>query len=294
MSSDTAFSLLDFALDDQLRAWLQEDVGRGDWTTNGLGALAQRSGEAIWVTRAGGVVAGLPLAQHLFQQLDADLSFEPLVSEGEACTPNTTLAKISGSLAALLTGERVALNLVMRLSGIATATRQYVDQLANSPTQFVDTRKTTPGLRQLEKYASRVGGAINHRMGLDDAVMIKDNHIAAAGGIRAAVAQIRPAVPYPITIEVETSSLEQVDEAIACAVDIIMLDNMPPAIMQVAVERIRAAKPAVKIEASGNVSLETLGPIAATGVDFISSSAPITRSPWLDISMQVLNAHAVS
>ncbi|MFQ4137764.1 carboxylating nicotinate-nucleotide diphosphorylase [Nodosilinea sp. PGN35] len=287
MPQPPLFSTSDIALDDCLQAWLREDVGRGDWTTAGLGALAQRPGQAVWVTRAPGVVAGLPLAQRLFQQLDAEVGFVPLIDDGDPCAQNTTIAQISGSLAALLTGERVALNLVMRLSGIATATRQYVEQLAHSPTQFVDTRKTTPGLRQFEKYASRVGGAVNHRMGLDDAVMIKDNHIAAAGGIRAAVAQIRPAIPYPMTVEVETSSLEQVDEAIACPVDIIMLDNMSPEVMKTAVERIRQHRPAVKIEASGNVTLETLGAIAATGVDFISSSAPVTRAPWLDISMQM-------
>ena len=289
----TSSSVPDIALDKCLQAWLQEDIGRGDWTTTGLGALGQQLGQARWVTRAPGVIAGLPFAHRLFQQLDADISFEPLVAEGDPCAANTTVAKLSGTLAALLTGERVALNLVMRLSGIATATHQYVEQLAHSPTQFVDTRKTTPGLRQLEKYASRVGGAINHRMGLDDAVMIKDNHIAAAGGIRAAVAQIRPAIPYPMTIEVETSSLDQVDEALSCPVDIIMLDNMAPEMMKVAVARIREQKPAIKIEASGNVTLATLGPIAATGVDFISSSAPITRAPWLDISMQVVSSKAV-
>ncbi|MGB3201000.1 MAG: carboxylating nicotinate-nucleotide diphosphorylase [Nodosilinea sp.] len=293
MPFNPSVPLVESSLDEALKAWLQEDVGRGDWTTVGLGTLAQQPGQARWVTRAPGVIAGLPFARRLFQQLDSNLRFEPLVEDGEACAADTTIAKMSGNLAALLTGERVALNLVMRLSGIATATRQYVDQLADSSAQLVDTRKTTPGLRQLEKYASRVGGAINHRLGLDDAVMIKDNHIAAAGGIRAAVAQIRPAIPYPMAVEVETSSLEQVDEAIACPVDIIMLDNMPPALMRTAVERIRAQKPAVKIEASGNVTLATLKPIAATGVDFISSSAPITRAPWLDISMQVVSSNVV-
>ncbi|MBD1875709.1 carboxylating nicotinate-nucleotide diphosphorylase [Nodosilinea sp. FACHB-131] len=293
MSLDPRFPIPDITLDQYLQAWLQEDVGRGDWTTAGLGASAQRPGQAIWVTRAPGVIAGLPFARCLFQQLDVDVSFEPLVNDGAPCPKDTTVAKISGSLAVLLTGERVALNLVMRLSGIATATHQYVEQLADSPTRFVDTRKTTPGLRQFEKYASRVGGAINHRMGLDDAVMIKDNHIAAAGGIRAAVDQIRAAIPYPMTVEVETTNLDQVDEALTCPVDIIMLDNMSPELMKTAVERIREQKPTVKIEASGNVTLETLGPIAATGVDFISSSAPVTRAPWLDISMQVISSEAV-
>ncbi|TVQ15112.1 MAG: carboxylating nicotinate-nucleotide diphosphorylase [Leptolyngbya sp. DLM2.Bin27] len=281
-------SVPESALNHWLQTWLDEDVGRGDWTTAGLGALAERPGQAIWVTRAPGVVAGLPFARRLFQQLSADVDLQPLVAEGDSCAEDMTIAKLSGSLAALLTGERVALNLVMRLSGIATATRQYVDGLAATQTQFVDTRKTTPGLRQLEKYASRAGGAINHRLGLDDAVMIKDNHIAAAGGIGAAVAQIRPAIPYPMTVEVETNSLEQVEEALTCPIDIIMLDNMAPEMMRLAVARIRAARPEIKIEASGNVTLETLGPMAMTGVDFISSSAPVTRAPWLDISMQIV------
>ena len=282
-------SISDMTLDAWLQAWLQEDVGRGDWTTAGLGDLVQRSGQAIWVTRAPGVVAGLPLARRLFHRLDAESDFSPLVAEGDACAKDTTIAQLEGNLAALLTGERTALNLVMRLCGIATATRQYVDQLAHSSTQFVDTRKTTPGLRQLEKYASRVGGAINHRLGLDDAVMIKDNHIAAAGGITAAVAHIRQGIPYPLTVEVETSSLAQVDEALGCPVDIIMLDNMSPETMAMAVARIREKRPEITIEASGNVTLDTLGPIAATGVDFISSSAPVTRAPWLDISMQMVS-----
>lgn len=288
MPVNSSISVPESSLNEWLQDWLDEDIGRGDWTTAGLGALVERPGQAIWVTRAPGIVAGLPLARRLFQQLDAQLDFHPLVEEGESCGQSMTIATMSGSLSALLTGERVALNLVMRLSGIATATRDYIELLADTSTRFVDTRKTTPGLRQLEKYASRVGGAINHRLGLDDAVMIKDNHIAAAGGIGAAVAHIRPAIPYPMTVEVETSSLEQVDEALTCPIDIIMLDNMPPEVMQRAVARIRQARPDIKIEASGNVTLETLRPLAATGVDFISSSAPITRAPWLDISMQIV------
>jgi nicotinate-nucleotide pyrophosphorylase (carboxylating) len=276
-------------VDAQLKAWLQEDIGRGDWTTLGLGATATKTpGKAVWVAKAEGVVAGLPLARRVFELLEPGAVLHPEVVEGALCQPGTTIATIEASLATLLTGERVALNLAMRLSGIATATRQYVDRLADISTQLVDTRKTTPGLRLLEKYASRVGGAVNHRMGLDDAVMIKDNHIAAAGSIAAAVTHIRQSIPYPMTIEVETTSLEQVSEALACEVDIIMLDNMDLETMGLAVRRIREARPAVKIEASGNVTLERLSAIAATGVDYISSSAPITRSAWLDLSMRLV------
>jgi nicotinate-nucleotide pyrophosphorylase (carboxylating) len=276
------------ALDPHLQAWLQEDIGRGDWTTSGLGELAQRSGTAIWVAKAAGIIAGLPIAARVFHLLDSTTQFKAMVSEGEFCPAGTTIAQLQGSLSTLLMGERVALNLAMRLSGIATATRPYVEALSDYPTQFVDTRKTTPGLRSLEKYASRLGGAVNHRLGLDDAVMIKDNHIAAAGSIRAAVTQIRQTLPYPLSVEVETADLAQVAEALTCAVDIIMLDNMAPEMITVAVQQIRQSNPAIKIEASGNVTLATLGPIAETGVDFISSSAPITRAPWLDLSMRLV------
>jgi nicotinate-nucleotide pyrophosphorylase (carboxylating) len=176
----------------------------------------------------------------------------------------------------------------MRLSGIATLTRSYVDKIADLPTQLVDTRKTTPGLRILEKYAAFVGGAVNHRMGLDDAVMIKDNHIAAAGGIGIAIARIRGQIPYPLTVEVEAETLDQVEEALAHKADIIMLDNMPQDMMRQAVEMIRQRDSRIKIEASGNITLETIRDVAETGVDYISSSAPITQSSWLDLSMRMV------
>lgn len=289
MPSHLPLTLPAILLDPHLQAWLQEDIGRGDWSTAGLGELARRPGAAVWVAKAPGVIAGLPVAERVFYLLDPESSFDPQVAEGSLCEPGTVVAKLRGSLSTLLMGERVALNLAMRLSGIATATRQYVEALADYPTQFVDTRKTTPGLRLLEKYATRVGGACNHRLGLDDAVMIKDNHIAAAGGIRAAVDQVRQTIPYTLNIEVETSDLAQVKAALDCGVEIIMLDNMPPDVMAVAVQTIRQANPRVKIEASGNVTLETLRPLAETGVDFISSSAPITRAPWLDLSMRMVD-----
>jgi len=264
-----------------------EDIGRGDRTTQGLNLTSQQVIEGQWTAKASGRVAGLLIANRVFQLLDANTELIPLLSEGEACSPGQPIAKLQGSLPALLMGERVALNLAMRLSGIATATREYVDQIADLPTQFVDTRKTTPGLRVLEKYASQVGGAVNHRMGLDDAVMIKDNHIAVAGGIGEAIAQIRQRMPYPLTIEVETETLEQVQEALEHQADIIMLDNMSVELMTEAVQMIRQSSDRIKIEASGNVTLETIRAIAQTGVDYISSSAPITRSPWLDLSMKL-------
>lgn len=272
-------------LDQLLQSWLLEDIGRGDRTTQSLVGISV--GQAQWIAKEPGIVAGLPIAARVFQLLNNQVAFKLAVEEGQWCDRGQTIALIEGPLDALLMGERTALNLTMRLSGIATSTRKYVEQIQDLPTQLVDTRKTTPGLRLLEKYATQVGGAVNHRMGLDDAVMIKDNHIAAAGGIEAAIAQIRASIPYPLTIEVETESLEQVQAALQHGADIIMLDNMPIAIMQQAVQKIRQFNPRVKIEASGNVTLETIRPIAETGVDFISSSAPVTRSTWLDLSMRL-------
>lgn len=275
-------------LDPMIQGWLREDIGRGDRATMALLTAGSKSVQATWVAKETGIIAGLPIAERIFQQLDPTVQFEATIEEGDQAQPGEIIATISGAFEALLMGERLALNVVMPLSGIATMTRRYVEKIADLPTQFVDTRKTTPGLRLLEKYASQVGGAINHRMGLDDSAMIKDNHIAAAGGITEAIALVRDQLPYPLTIEVETTTLEEVEEAIAQGSDIIMLDNMDLETMQQAVMLIRQANPRIKIEASGNVSLETIRPIAQTGVDYISSSAPITRSPWLDISMRFL------
>ncbi len=274
-------------LDPLLQSWLLEDIGRGDRSTATLFEGDPPVGHAEWIVKESGIIAGLPIARRVFQLLNDQVSFEAIAQEGESYERGQAIAKISGAMDALLTGERVALNLVMRLSGIATMTRQYGDQIADLPTQLVDTRKTTPGLRLLEKYATQVGGAVNHRMGLDDGVMLKDNHIAAVGGITTAIARIRGQVPYPLTIEVETEQLEQVEEAIEHGADIIMLDNMPLDQMQQAVAMIRQANPRIKIEASGNITLETIRAVAQTGVDYISSSAPITRSTWLDISMRM-------
>jgi len=280
-----------FLLDPMLSAWLREDIGRGDRTTDALtssSALNQAATvQAKWVCKANGVVAGLAIAPRVFQLLNPVVTFELTADEGQRCERGQTLALIEGPMNALLTGERVALNLAMRLSGIATLTRQYADAIADLPAQLVDTRKTTPGLRVLEKYATQVGGARNHRLGLDDGVMIKDNHIAAAGGITQAIKQIRDRIPYPLTIEVETESLRQVREALDSKADIIMLDNMSSQDMAEAVQVIRRQSDRVKIEASGNVTLETIRAVAETGVDYISTSAPITRSPWLDLSMRM-------
>jgi nicotinate-nucleotide pyrophosphorylase (carboxylating) len=275
------------AIDPILEIWLREDIGRGDRTTQALlsGGLSQKSGS--WIAKETGVIAGLPLAARVFRLLNQDLLFQPLIEEGSLVENGQTIAQFTGDFDTLLMGERVALNIVMRLSGVASSTRQYVNAIADLPTKFADTRKTTPGLRLIEKYASQIGGAMNHRMGLDDAAMIKDNHIAAAGGIARAIALVRQQIPYPLTIEVETETLEQVAEALNHGADIIMLDNMAIETMTLAVQKIRSTSDRIKIEASGNVSLETIRGIAETGVDFISSSGPVTRSHWMDISMRL-------
>lgn len=275
-------------VDRLLQDWLLEDIGRGDCTTEALFTHETKINQAKWVLKEDGVIAGLPIAARVFELLDKEVKFSLTAQEGDFYPSGTKIAYIKGSRKALLTGERVALNLAMRLSGIATATRSYVEKISDLPTRLVDTRKTTPGLRVLEKYATRVGGAVNHRMGLDDAVMIKDNHIQAAGGIEKAIALLRNNIPYPLNIEVETTNLEEVEAALKHGADIIMLDNMPPETMIQAVKIIRDINSRVKVEASGNITLKTIRAAAETGVDYISSSAPITRSHWLDISMRMI------
>lgn len=274
-------------LDSILQNWLLEDLGRGDRTTQSLLSGQVRIGRAEWIAKEAGIIAGLPIAARVFQMMSQQVRFVPIVGEGTWCEKRDVIARIHGPADALLMGERVALNIVMHLSGIATLTRQYADKIAGLPVKLVDTRKTRPGLRLLEKYASQVGGAVNHRMGLDDAVMIKDNHIQAAGGIGNAIARIRAQMPFPLTIEVETENINQIKEALEHGADIIMLDNMPVEMMYQAVEIIRKCNNRIKIEASGNITLENIRTVAETGIDYISTSAPITRSTWLDVSMKL-------
>ncbi|MEM9213866.1 MAG: carboxylating nicotinate-nucleotide diphosphorylase [Cyanobacteria bacterium P01_F01_bin.150] len=280
-------------LDPLLDQWLREDIGRGDRSAqsllviNPVDSTPQHIVDAKWIVKQTGIIAGLPVAARVFQRLNPNVKFTPLVMDGGECEAGTTIARLKGPVDAVLTGERVALNLAMRLSGISTATRQYVDALADLAAQFVDTRKTTPGLRLLEKYATQVGGAKNHRLGLDDAIMLKDNHLAIAGGIQSAIEKVRDCAPYPLTIEVETETLAQVQEAAEQGADIIMLDNMSLEQMKEAVSIIRSVNDRIRVEASGNITLDSIYTIAQTGVDYISSSAPITRSSWLDLSMRI-------
>ncbi|MEK5394185.1 carboxylating nicotinate-nucleotide diphosphorylase [Paenibacillus nitricinens] len=271
-----------------IKAWLREDVGSGDVTTQMTIPVGHES-KGIIHAKEDGVICGIPIAELVFEIVDPTLSFTALVEEGQAVTKGTVIIEVEGSTHAILTGERLALNLMQRLSGVASRTASFVQVLAGLPTRLVDTRKTTPGHRMLEKYAVRVGGGFNHRFGLYDAVMIKDNHIKGAGGIRQAVGRARKNIPHTMSIEVETENLEQVEEALAAGADIIMLDNMSNEMMKQAVARIKAKAPHVKTEASGNVSLETVRGIAETGVDVISVGRLTYSFSSLDISLD-LNA----
>lgn len=276
----------DEALRSQIRSWLAEDVGSGDITTETTIPADSRSTAIIHV-KEDGIVAGLPVAALVFEVVDRELAFRPLVKDGDRVAKGTVIAEVQGRTHSLLTGERLALNLMQRMSGIATKTDAYVQALKGLPVRLVDTRKTTPGHRMLEKYAVRVGGGANHRFGLYDAVMIKDNHIKGAGGITAAVEASRRAIPHTMKIEVETESIAQVEEALACGADIIMLDNMGTELMKEAVALIRSRAPHVTVEASGGVSLATIHGIAACGVDVISVGGLTYSFNSLDISLDL-------
>jgi nicotinate-nucleotide pyrophosphorylase (carboxylating) len=230
-----------------------------------------------------GVVSGLPVAEAVFRALDANVSIEFFAADGDRFEQRMELARIIGRTRAVLTGERTALNFVGRLSGIATLTRRFVDAIEGTGAEILDTRKTTPGLRALEKYAVRCGAGRNHRFGLDDGILVKDNHLRAAGGVRPAVELLRAAGPG-LTIEVEAESLDDVREALAAGADQILLDNMPPALMREAVELVEGK---ATLEASGGVSLETVRGIAVTGVDFISVGALTHSARSLDVSLEL-------
>ncbi len=273
-------------LDTWLRAWLEEDLGRGDLTAP---ALLGRHGRAHWRAKQAGIFCGGPLVEPLFRLLDPEVELELLVADGQPVIPGQELLRLRGQAAALVAGERTALNLAMHLSGIATATAALVQELEGFDLRLVDTRKTTPGLRLLEKYAVRCGGGGNHRLGLDDAAMLKENHIAWAGGIAAAVAAVRAAAPWPARVIVEAETATEAEAAIEAGADGVLLDEFQPRQLIELVPRLRAlalqrGRPVV-LEASG-IQPEQLRAYAATGIDLISTSAPITRSPWLDLSMR--------
>jgi len=272
-------------LDKTIRAALDEDLGlAGDITTNAIIAIDAKS-EANIVVRENGCLAGLPLALSTFRALDPELSFIPIFDEGTEVEAGAIIVHITGRTRALLSGERVALNFIQRMSGIATMTRRFVSAVKGTNAQIVCTRKTTPGLRAFEKYAVRAGGGSNHRYGLFDAVLIKDNHIAAAGGIAAAIGSVRRSAGHLVKIEVEVDTIEQLDEALTQSVDAVLLDNMAIPELTAAVARAKAAKPGILCEASGGVRLETVRAIAETGVDLISAGGLTHSVSSLDIGL---------
>lgn len=265
-----------------LRA-LAEDVGSGDLTTDAL-VDDRATAVAVIHSKEAGVLAGLPAAERVFQILDAGVVFEGLLPEGSDLEPGSKIARVRGTGRALLSGERTALNFLQHLSGVATATRRLAGLIAGTGGRLVDTRKTTPGLRALEKYAVRVGGGHNHRTGLFDGILIKDNHIKLAGGITAAVGRAREAAPHTVRVEVEVESLGQLEEALDAGADLILLDNMPDDLLR---EAVKLARGRALLEASGNINAANIRAVAETGVDLISVGAITHSAPALDISMDV-------
>ena len=264
---------------------LEEDLGRGDVTSDSL-IPAHTTGRAVFRSRSQGVIAGLDVARIVFDVVDAQVDFSALIVDGAAVAPGQEIAVVSGFARSLLGGERVALNFLQRLSGIATLTSRYVEAVRDTRARVVDTRKTTPGLRSLERYAVRAGGGFNHRRDLSDAMLIKDNHVAVIGAmglsVGEAIKQARESLPHTLKIEIEVDRLDQIPEALAAGADIVLLDNM-------SIEDLRRAVALIEgraiTEASGGVTLATISEIAATGVDVISVGALTHSAPSLDIAL---------
>lgn len=269
---------------------LKEDVGDGDVTTNSI-VPEDAQGGGILLAKAEGVVSGLDVATVVFYRLDPETELQYHVTEGTVVKPGDEIIKLAGKMRALLSGERTALNFLMRLSGIATATARFSEKVAGTGCRILDTRKTTPGLRVLEKRAVVAGGGTNHRAGLHDMILIKENHIAAAGSIARAVAD---AIEYnqttaiqTLAIEVETRNLDEVKEAVALEIDRIMLDNFSIGDVAAAVKQVRTVKPDLEIEASGNINLDNVRDYADAGVDFVSVGSITHSAPALDLSMTI-------
>lgn len=279
--------LLQSDLETVVRRALEEDLPWGDVTTDTLIQPGQQA-RAVVLAKAEGVLAGLPVMAAVFRAVDPTLRFEPQCEEGATSHPSMVLAHVSGEAASLLRGERVALNFLQRLSGVATLTARFVAAVGDLPCRIVDTRKTTPGLRRLEKYAVRVGGGQNHRFSLSDGVMLKDNHLALlrqqGRPLKVALAEMRAKIPHGLRIEVEVETLEELTEALDAGADIVLLDNMPPPRLR---EAVALARGRALTEASGGVSLATVRAIAESGVDLISVGALTHSAPALDLSLEI-------
>jgi nicotinate-nucleotide pyrophosphorylase (carboxylating) len=270
---------------------LAEDLGtRGDLTTDAT-VSARATAAATFGARRAGVIAGLAVAAAAFHAIDPRVSFAPRVADGERVAAGAVVARVTGPARALLTAERVALNFLCHMSGIATLTRRYVDAVAGTRARIVDTRKTTPGLRAFEKYAVRCGGGFNHRSGLYDAILIKDNHIIAAGGIEPAIAAARAHAGHMVKIEVEVGTLDELAAALRHPIDAVLLDNMDLPVLRRAVEMVGGR---VLAEASGGVTLETVREIAETGVDLISVGALTHSAPILDLGLDFESADTLA
>lgn len=269
-----------------IRLALSEDLGRGDITSQTL-IKDNLIGKAVILAKQDGIIAGLDVAKMVFKMVNHKTIFQPSKKDGERVKTGDKVASIRGKVTSLLLAERTALNFLQRLSGIATLTSKYVEQVKGTRAKILDTRKTTPGLRVLEKYAVKIGGGTNHRMGLYDMILIKENHIKAAGGIGEAIKKAKSRIKKT-KIEVEVCNLMEVIEAVVSSPDWIMLDNMNPGDMKKAVSVIRSENPGIKIEASGGVSLKNVRKIALTGVDFISVGALTHSAPALDLSLVLI------
>ena len=269
-------------IDDLIHRALDEDLDAAGDITTAATVPPDRRASAVIVVRKPGVVAGIPIALRVFQLVDPNLRLVERSSDGAKVAPGEVMLELEGSAASILIGERVALNFLGHLSGIATATAALVAAVAHTRARICCTRKTTPGLRALEKYAVRCGGAVNHRMGLFDAILIKDNHIAASGGVSAAIQAARAAVAKGTKLEVEVDTLAQLDEALEIGVDQVLLDNMNPAQLKEAVARVRGR---AITEASGSITAETAGPIAESGVDLLSVGWITHSAPCLDLGL---------
>lgn len=284
--------------EDIVKAALLEDLGRaGDITTYAT-IGPEKTAKAALNSREDGVIAGIELARTAFRFVDPSVIFQALVADGDRVTAGTPLIRVEGAARSILSAERVALNFLMHLSGVASYTARFADEIAHTSARVTCTRKTLPGLRAVEKYAVRLGGGSNHRFGLDDAILIKDNHIAVAGGVAQAILVARAYAGHLVRIEVEVDNLDQMKEALTARPDAILLDNMGPDLLREAVEINRthggfsptdyaAAPGRVILEASGNVNLQTIRAIAETGVDFISTSKITMAAPTLDIGLDV-------
>ncbi|MBQ2033252.1 MAG: carboxylating nicotinate-nucleotide diphosphorylase [Alistipes sp.] len=265
---------------------MEEDINTGDITTESI-IPESMNAVATMTAKQEGVISGLEIVKMVYDRFQSDVVFTPYFKDGDSVKKGDVILKIEATYPTLLRGERLSLNIFQRMCGIATETARYVKELVGTNTELLDTRKTAPGLRVLDKMAVKHGGGTNHRMGLYDMAMIKDNHIKMAGGITKAVEQVRANITPEIKIEVETTNLDEVKEAIAAGADIIMLDNMDNATMTEAVEIIKAADKGIKTEASGNMNIPRLKEVAATGVDFISVGALTHTVKAMDISMNI-------